>query len=190
MNSDGERVDERLWTLRHEVLWRIDVSQLYHRKRERFCDFWDRAFKAVAVIGGSAALYRIGAGDASTAASNTRVLLVATSIVTVTSTVSLVFALSERARKHSELAASFKKLEAEIMLAGETAFNERSINAWRAKRAELEGAEPPALYALTKICELELHVANGTPELAPTVTLLERLFAQFWSFGPKKKTTS
>lgn len=56
----GERFDY-YWSRRHEILWRISLSTLYHRRRERFFDTWDRVVKAVSIIGGSAALAKLGA---------------------------------------------------------------------------------------------------------------------------------
>lgn len=90
-----------LWDKRHQVLYRVELSALYHQKRERFFEVCDKLAKAVAVIGGSAALAKIGSGY--------WIVYIAAAI-TVTSTCSLVFGFSDRARRHAELSRNFASL--------------------------------------------------------------------------------
>lgn len=56
--SDAQR--DHLWNLRHAALYRCQLSTRYHRRRERFFDWMDRAANAAALIGGSAAFAAAG----------------------------------------------------------------------------------------------------------------------------------
>lgn len=140
------------WGKRHGVLYRVELSALYHQKRERFFEACDKLAKAVAVIGGSAALAKIGGPDA---------LVWVAAAITVTSTFSLVFGLSDRSRRHGDLARNFRQLESEIIARGEREFSEADVAVWAARERLLETSEPPALGNLVRICQNELAVAQG-----------------------------
>lgn len=154
MNTTAENQDY-LWDRRHAVLYQVQLSVLYHRKRERFLAFWDRAVSAVAIIGGSAALADLGGAA---------VVKVAAAAVAVTATGGLVFALAERARRHAELAGRFLALEGRIRRAGERTFTEDQLSDWSAEVCDLEASEPPALGALVVACQNELAQASGQPD--------------------------
>ncbi len=94
----SEDTDDYLWKKRYEALYRAQLSVLYHRKRERFFAFWDRAVTAVAIVGGSAAFAGLGGPD---------LVRWAAAVVAVTSTMGLVYGLAERARRHGDLARQF-----------------------------------------------------------------------------------
>mgnify|MGYP001810027995 CR=1 FL=1 len=155
MSASINHADDYLWDRRWKIINRAQLSTLYHRKRERFFDFWDRFIKGVAIIGGSAAFARLGSPD---------VTAYAAGLVAVSSTFSLVFGLSERARRHSDLARQFIMLEADITAKGEREFTEPDINRWDAKVREIEAAEPPAHRALVITCQNELAIAHNQGE--------------------------
>lgn len=156
------------WEQRHAVLYRVELSALYHQKRERFFEACDKLAKAMAVIGGSAALARVG-GDA--------FLPWIAAGITVTSTCSLVFGLSDRARRHADLSRSFRQLEADIVAKGERDFSEADVAAWAGRERLLETSEPPALGNLVRICQNELAVAHDqAPQVRP-VGFLRHLLA-------------
>lgn len=167
-----------LWKRRFEVLYRAELSVLYHQKRERFFELCDKLAKAVAVIGGSAALANFTGPDA------VRYFAAA---ITVTSTLSLVFGFSDRSRRHAESARNFKQLEADIVARGEQSFTESDISAWDAKARLLETSEPPALSALVVLCQNEIAVAVSQPEKVVKMNLFERWFAYLFDFHPKAK---
>lgn len=150
--TDQTADDDYLWARRHEVLYQVRLSALYHRKRERFLSFWDRAITAIAIIGGSAAFGGVGGPD---------LARYAAAGIAITSTFGLVFALAERARLHSEMARQFINLEARIRRQGERTFTEEQVADWRAEVTELEASEPPALGALVLACQNELAQAAG-----------------------------
>lgn len=111
---------EYLWTKRHDVLYRVELSALYHQKRERFFDVCDKVGKAVAVIGGTWSLSRLGGDD---------ILMIVAAAITLASTLSLVFGLSDHSRRHAGLASDFRQLEAAIQGRGERDFTEADISA-------------------------------------------------------------
>lgn len=161
---------DHLWAKRHEVLYRVELSALYHQKRERFFEACDKLAKAVAVIGGSWSLARLG-GDGA--------MLYVAAAITLTSTLSLVFGLSDRARRHASLAADFRRLEADILAKGERDFAEADIGTWCGRERTLEAAEPPALGNLVRICQNELAVAQNQPEKVKPVGFLRHLSAHW-----------
>lgn len=165
------------WNKRHDVLFRVELSALYHQKRERFFEACDKLAKAVAVIGGSAALAKIGGPDA---------LIWVAAAITVTSTLSLVFGLSDRARRHGDLARNFRQLEAEIVARGERDFTESDLATWASRERLLETTEPPALGNLVRICQNELAIAQGQGECVRSVGFFRHLFAHLVDFPMAK----
>jgi hypothetical protein len=170
--TQDDEFDE-LWKRRHRVLYRIELSVLYHRKRERFLDTVDRLIKTVALIGGSAAIAK--ASDADT------VVKVGVAVA-LTSAASLVFAFSERARRHAEFARSFGELAANLLQKGEHNFAEEDLDDMDAKVRHLESTEPATLGALVVICQNELAVAQDHPEYVRPLPLHQRMLAHLWDF--------
>lgn len=161
---------EYLAKLRYELLYRIQLSALYHQKRERFFDLLDKLTKAVAIFGGSAALSKLTTPDA---------LVYIASAITATSTASLVFGLSDRSKRHSELARNFRTLESKIVSKGERDYVEADLSQWTAEERGLEASEPPALGALVVSCQNELAAAGGRLEMVIAIPLWQRLTMNF-----------
>lgn len=168
--SDPEDQADYLWQKRHAVLYRAQLSVLYHRKRERFFAFWDRAVTAVAIVGGSAAFAGLGGPD---------LVRWAAAAVAVTSTVGLVYGLAERARRHSDLARQFLDLEASMLRAGERDFTEAQTAQWEAESRLIEANELPALGLLVRACQNELAQARGEPGHIHPLTSWQRLAMHF-----------
>jgi hypothetical protein len=169
--------DQYLWGRRHEVLYRAELSVLYHRKRERFFAFWDRLVTAIAIIGGSAAFASVGGPD---------VVKWAAAIIAVTSTVSLVFGFGARARTHSGLAQRFLELEARIVGRGERDFTEADINEWESVARTLETEEPPTLSSLVRACQNELARAKGEYDKIVPLGWWRRLTMNIWDHSTAK----
>lgn len=141
-----------LWGKRHAVMYRVELSALYHQKRERFFDLMDRLAKVVSMVGGSAALYKIA---------DERALAVIAAAITIAAALSLVMGFSEKARRHAELARNFKQIQADMLRRGERDFTETDVSDWAARIAVLEASEPPALGVLVRICHNEIARAQG-----------------------------
>lgn len=141
-----------LKTAHWDLLWHLQLSALYHLKRERFLDGADRAAKAVAVLGGAAAF--------SQWKTEPTYGLWFTGAVAVVSTLSLVYGFSTKARRHAELARDFKNLEGDLVSAG-AGLTQATIDQITGKMIKLESSEPASLGALVTQCHNELCTAQG-----------------------------
>ncbi|MEH6434330.1 hypothetical protein [Massilia sp. DD77] len=151
---DNIATDQELdhaWNKRESALYRAELSALYHQKRERFFELLDKLGKAIAVFGGSAALWKIGNPD-----------LVAqiAAFITASSALSLVFSFSERSKRHAELARSFREIAGDIVGTSDFEIRDSKASEWMGKVCALEAKEPPALSALVVMCQNELAVAR------------------------------
>lgn len=163
------------WTRRHGALYRVELSVLYHQKRERFFELCDKWAKAIAVIGGSAVMGKVAGGES---------LVWIAGAITLTSTLSLVFGFSDRSKRHAELARNFRQLEAEMVAVGESELGEPVLCRWEEKPRQLESHEPPALGGLVVLCQNELAAAASQPERIVPLTWWQRRFVQFFDFHP------
>ena len=165
---------EYLWDKRHAVLYRTEVSTLYHQKRERFFAVCDKLGNAVGVIGGSAALASL---------TNQGLLAFIALAITIVSSIALVFGFSDRARRHADLAKDLRQLEACIVRCGERDFLEKDILSWEADARMLESREPPALGALVVLCQNELARAQGHIDHVVRLNWMQRSLAHFFDFN-------
>lgn len=135
-----------------DLLWRVRLSALYHLKRERFLDGVDKVAKAISALGGAAAFSQLKTSP--------DLGLWITGFITVVSTLSLVYGPSTKARKHSELARDFKRLESDIVALG-TTLSPEHLAKFEARYVSLESSEPASLGALVTQCHNELATACG-----------------------------
>lgn len=148
-HSATENELDHAWNKREDALYRAELSALYHQKRERFFELCDKLGKAVAVFGGSAALWKVG---------NENVVAVMAAIITASSALSLVFSFSERSKRHAELARGFREIAGEIMGTSDFDIPDSKASSWMGKVCTLEAKEPPALSALVVMCQNELAI--------------------------------
>lgn len=161
----------RLWSLRHDVLYRAELSSLYHQKRERFFELLDKSAKAVSVFGGSAALLKAGSQT---------VIIYLGVLITFVSVTALVFGFSERARRHSDLKRRYRILIAEIMACGEDDFYDQNIRSWNEKLFLIEAEEPPTLSMLVRECQNEMALAVGQTERIKPIRIRDRILMNFF----------
>jgi len=142
---------DHAWTKRVDALYRAELSALYHQKRERFFELIDKLGKAIAIFGGSAALWKIGEPD-----------LVAyfAALITASSALSLVFSFSDRSKRHAELARSFREIISDILGTTDFSISDTKASEWMGKVCALEAKEPPSLSALVVMCQNELAIAR------------------------------
>jgi hypothetical protein len=148
-NAEVCPTEQEEWALQ----WHVMLSFAYHRKRERFLDGSDRMANALAALAGASAFAAI------LGKLPTEVGLWASGIVAVTSTLVLVYGPAATARRHSELARDFKKLEAEMCGVGPGRSQKQHFE-FKARALALEASEPPQLGALVTECHNELSVAH------------------------------
>lgn len=176
---------DHAWNKRESTLYRAELSALYHQKRERFFELADKLGKAVSVIGGSAALWKIG---------NPRALAGLALLITTTSSFSLVFSFSDRSKRHSELAKSFRELIAKITSTSDFGVTDVLSTAWASELHSLEVKEPPSLAALTIMCQNELAIARGEHSKVKRQGFIVRQLAHFFdmpeTYAPPQEVAS
>ncbi|MBU9614739.1 hypothetical protein KTE96_23675 [Burkholderia multivorans] len=143
---------KHLWNRRCDLLYRAELSTLYHRKRARFFALLDRWDKIFTLLFGSAAFAQVITLDRNPWLALPFVVL---------AFASLIFDFSESARRHGELASSFKMLESTIEGTGERDFTESDLNAWSARLREIESGETSAYSLLVRICQNEIARSRG-----------------------------
>ena len=154
-----------------DIVWRVRLSALYHLKRERFLDGVDKASKAVSSLGGAAAFSQVKNTD--------DVGLWITGVITLVATLSLVYGPSTKARKHSELARDFKRIEAEIVNIGKT-ITEAQLAKLESQYISLESSEPASLGALVTQCHNELSSAIGEHSQITPLPFWQRFFKNWF----------
>jgi len=154
------------------------VSALYHQKRERFLDGIDRFAQCVGVLGGAAAFSQI--------LGNVRFGWVPAGIVAIVSSLTLCYGPGAKARKHSELARDFKRLHADITLAGKLIPGD-TLNKFKAAYLHLEAEEPAALRCLVRQCENELSEAFGHHGDIDLLSFWDRLWMNVVDLDPSRK---
>jgi len=164
---------DHAWTKREAALYRAELSALYHQKRERFFELFDKIGKAVSLFGGSAALWKI--------ADPILVAKIAAAI-TASSALSLVFSFSERSKRHAELARSFRELASDIVGNGDFDIPDAKASGWMGKVCALEAKEPPALSGPVVLCQNELAIARKA-EVYPQ-SFIARCLAHFIDMPP------
>lgn len=161
---------DHAWNKRCDALYRAELSALYHQKRERFFELADKLGKAASIFCGSTALWKI---------SDENIVAAMAVVVTMTSALSLVFSFSERSKKHAELAQGFRAVIGEILAKSEFSVTNADASIWMSKICALEAKEPPALSALTVMCQNELAIARGANNKIVPQSLRIRLLAHF-----------
>lgn len=146
---------------------------MYHLKRERFLDGCDKWSKFVSVIGGATAFAEV------------KGLQEIAALITVVSTLSLVFGFSNKARKHADLARSFKNLEAELSLLDHNCETKLLLDI-QAKYLRIESEEPASLGALVTDCHNHLCAAHDKQKEITPLVLTQRLFKNWIDFDQSK----
>lgn len=169
LNQKGNPMDDQ-WKAQYELTYLCQMSRLYHQKRERFFALLDRFSKAFSLLSGTAAFSSLLATPESKALAGLAVALFTLP--------SLVFAWSDKARLHGELAAMYAHIESEI--AAEGTLEWHRIDAFKARVLALDAKEPPSLSALVRLCQNELALAAGQPDKVSPLTQTERIFVHLF----------
>ena len=161
------------WQERWDLLWRVRVSAFYHAKRERFLDGADRVSKAISALSGAAAFAWLRGQPG--------VGMAFAGIVALVSMASLVYSPATKARRHSELARDFKRLESEIVACGNSLSSEQ-VAGFEAKLVMLESTEPASLGALVTQCHNELATGLGRRDLVTPLPWWQRALKNWLDF--------
>lgn len=165
-----DELAEYRWSMRSAVVYRAQMSALYHRDREAFFERLDRASKMLALLASGAALADVLGPE------QRKLLLV---VVACSSAGSIAFSWGEKARLHADLASRWTMLEAEIERVGPHDFSDQNLSAWKSRRAEIEASEPPHSEALIQKIQNRLAAARGKPSDVHALGLLSRVRAVF-----------
>lgn len=171
LSSDEEQRLDAYWALRCGTLRNAWVQVRYHRRRQRFFDMVDKLTKVVTVVLGASLMGQYFVD----------VLPVMATAITAVGMLSLIFAYSDRKQQHKELAEQAANLVAAIEQVPVGELTPAKVAEWSAAYARLVAKSPPALKALSLICEQEQDVANGHPNELAAVGFFRRLLADFKS---------
>lgn len=171
---------EYLWRRRDEILYRAELSTVYHRRRERFFTSLDKSDKLFTLLFGSAAFVQVV---------NTHNYPFLGMPFVIFALCNLVFGFGEIARKHGELASRFKAVEASIERVGPRDFSEDDLNKWSARVREIEFGEPITYVVLLRLCQNELAIIKGHVEDMTDIPWWRRMLANVFSFSDYKTKT-
>ncbi|MEN9545186.1 MAG: hypothetical protein RLZZ598_2019, partial [Pseudomonadota bacterium] len=161
------------WTLRY----RLRLSSLYHLKRARFYDLWEKWAQAISILASTTALTQLVQG-------NTLMQVWATVAVAVVSTLQLVFQPANKTHLHADIAKDTRQLLARVEEAGSRATPEQEDH-WRGQLMEIESTEPSALSALVAECQYQLALAVPDADRPPRPSWLRRRLMHFVDFSPE-----
>jgi hypothetical protein len=181
MDTDNTEYEAWCNDQQHQLKCRIELSALYHGKRERFLLVCERVTQATAALTATAAFSQlVGVGDA---AKWLGLVAAGASIAP------LVFAWSSRANKHAVLGGDHRRLLAQMAAAGDT-LEDTQITAFKARLLDIEADERAALGALVVQCQNEMAVAQGHPEHVKPLTFWQRMTMHVWDWDfPSTPTT-
>lgn len=176
MTNEQQITPDVLHMRRHTIIYKIRLSTLYHRKRERFFDMLDKLVSSFILVTATAAVTSIFqqlAGIEKTLAAITAVL----------SLIPVVFNPAQKARHHNQLVQSYCRLLASCEQAGET-WSEDQCNQFSAQIVEISAAEPTPLGALVADCQNELSISYDTGPVAE-LNWVHHTFKHFFDMRPK-----
>lgn len=157
------------WNKRHLVIYKCQVSALYHRKRERFYSLLDKTSSTFALIGGSAAMSEFLPTPESKAFAGGLIALFAIPAV--------VLSWADKSKDHAVLASRFIAVEAEIEGAG--VIDSDLVGKFMEKAVAIEAKEPPQLPTLTRICQNEVARATDHNGHVSKIKWWESLLSQW-----------
>jgi hypothetical protein len=157
----------------YEALYRIRVSVRYHQRRARWFESLDLWVKGISVLMGTAAVAALWKDHEDVAAW-------AAALITVGTTLSLVFGFSQKARLHSDFVRRYLELESELVSKIEPDLP--YIHGVNGRIRMLEGQEPAPLGALVTLCQNELARQDGQEAYVVPMRWYHRLFAHLIDF--------
>jgi len=164
------------WRRRYGILNQIQLSVLYHRKRERFFDSLERLMQAVVTASATGGLALLLASQ-----SDKTFELWFMATTAAVSMIQLAYAPGAHAKQHAQLATEYHNLWAEGIAVGEVWSNEE-CNALQSRSLKIGAAEPPQLGAVVVLCENEIAMAAGQASKVRELPLYMRLLKHLWNF--------
>ena len=168
-----------------DLLWGVRRSVRYHDRRQGFFERCHVLVMALVVLSGSATIAAFGSSLAADWSLEAKLFPAA--LITVLSTLDIMFGFSARTTLHSNLKRRFINLERELVpLEYDPDPPEDAVNKLWLERLSIEADEPPVLRVLDSICHNELMRAKGHKdnELCK-ISLLSRLLSSFIDWKPQ-----
>ncbi|MFT7775675.1 hypothetical protein [Roseateles sp.] len=175
---DDDAYEQHIWERRTKIEYRVSLSALYHLKRERFFDVIDKSSSMFTALAATSVV--------ATTLKQIPVLDVTAALATAAlSIIPLVFTPAEKARRHSQAAADYRRLLAEIELAGEH-WSEEQANVFASRERELGAGEPASLSALVIHCQNQLAISRNKLKSVIPLKWYERLLMQWIDFDANR----
>lgn len=160
------------------AIHRIQLSVLYHHKRERFFDSIDRVVTALTLVSSTAAAAMIFREAGAVGRSWE---LWAALVAAVASSVAVAFNPGTKARVHGQLATDLRRLWSRCEKAGEE-WSHEQCDEFTAEVLSIEAGEAAQLGALVAQCENEIAVASGDIEHIRELGWWRSLLMHWWNF--------
>lgn len=161
-------------TTRADVLFIVEMSVRYHRRRASFLDVTSSLMSLGTVIGGAGAFLSLIGGD------GTAVAKVATLLLTIVGTVQLVFRIDTAAAAHKQWLKQWLRMLYEVRT--NTAPDASIINKWVEQRYSIEADCVTEMRALQEDCfNRTVRALSLDGEVTP-LRWWHRAFMQVWPF--------
>lgn len=167
---------EHNWRRRHKVLNQVQLSVLYHRKRERFFDSLERLMQAVVTASATGGVALLLASQ-----SDKTFELWFMAATAAVSMIQLAYAPGAHAKQHAQLATEYHNLWAEGVAMGEV-WSHVECDAMQSRALKIGAAEPPQLGAVIVLCENEIAMAAGQATKVRALPLYMRMLKHLWNF--------
>lgn len=159
-----------LWNRRHAVLYRVELSILYHKKHAHFFDVFSSLCDAVAWIGIVIILANL---------SNSSVVAGWAAATAIAMFIKSAFRLQPLANWHTAKAREYAEIQADIAITNERGFTEQHIGDWTHHVSLIEASERATLGNLVILCQNELAISQGQFDKVVPLRWWQRLFAHF-----------
>lgn len=167
------------WRRRCEAIHRVQLSTLYHHKRERFFDSLDRIATATTLVTATAAAAAIL--KASSTSGGGQIELFFSFLAALAATLQVAFTPGAKAAMHGRLAGEMRRLWARFEQAGEE-WTHQQCDTFTAAILELEAGESAQLGALVTQCENEIALATGRFKDIRELGFRRSLLKHWWNF--------
>lgn len=152
---------------------------LYHLKRERFFDTVDKWCSMLTAAAAAATAVGVVLKKSDS------VDVTAAAVTAVLSLIPLVYNPADKARRHGQAAAEFRRLLADCERKGEH-WEQGDCDSFAGRVVELEATEPAPLSALVIDCQNQLAIARGQPGNRVDLTWWESVWKHWWDFDASK----
>lgn len=172
--EDSKAAYQYTWERRYTIVYGLQLSVLYHRKRERYYDMLERLLQTLVTASATSGVTLLLATDK-------KAELWLVGAAAVVSMIQLAYSPAARARQHAQLASDYQVLWAEAAARGEH-WTDEDCNSFQSKSLRIGATSPPQLGALVVDCENEIALAYGSPNEVRHVPFYMRWLKHVWNW--------